>query len=128
MAAATLGAPDPRGRPRLDRAARAGAPHRTLMPIAIITGSGGLIGSESVRHFTSLGFDVVGLENDMRAHFFGPDASTQPVTDRLVAELDGFSSLDVDIRDGEGVMDVFARHGAAIELVVHTAAQPSHDW
>ncbi len=54
-------------------------------PVAIVTGSGGLIGSESVRHFVEQGFDVIGLENDMRARFFGPEASTARTTERLVA-------------------------------------------
>ena len=58
-----------------------------MTPIAIVTGSGGLIGSESVRHFASLGFDVVGIENDMRARFFGPDASTSHNTARLLEVL-----------------------------------------
>ena len=99
-----------------------------MNPIAIITGSGGLIGSESVRHFASLGFDVVGIENDMRARFFGPDASTSHNTARLLEEVDGFRSLPLDIRDTDGVTRVFAEHGSRIELVIHTAAQPSHDW
>jgi CDP-paratose 2-epimerase len=98
------------------------------MPIAIVTGSGGLIGSESVRFFVEAGFEVVGLENDMRARFFGPQASTAGVTRRLQSEHDEFTSLDVDIRDADGVMTVFARHAKAIELIVHAAAQPSHDW
>ena len=54
------------------------------MPVAIVTGSGGLIGSESVRHFIEAGYEVIGLENDMRARFFGPDASTESTTDALV--------------------------------------------
>jgi CDP-paratose 2-epimerase len=99
------------------------------MPLAIITGSGGLIGSESVRHFIEAGYDVVGLENDMRASFFGADASTAHTTDTLVERYrDEFSSLEIDIRDADGVARTFAEHAAEIELVIHTAAQPSHDW
>src|SRR5215470_15322420 len=99
------------------------------MPTAIVTGSGGLIGSESVAHFVESGFDVVGLENDMRAQFFGPEASTRHVTDRLLERFPGeFRSLEVDIRDAGAVMRVFAEIGPTLELVVHTAAQPSHDW
>jgi CDP-paratose 2-epimerase len=99
------------------------------MPVAIITGSGGLIGSESVRHFIELGFDVVGLENDMRARFFGEDASTAHTTDALVERYnDEFSSLEIDIRDADGVSRIFAERASEIELVIHTAAQPSHDW
>ncbi|HTD78119.1 MAG TPA: NAD-dependent epimerase/dehydratase family protein, partial [Chloroflexota bacterium] len=98
------------------------------MPIAIVTGSGGLIGSESVRHFAGLGFDVVGIENDMRSRFFGAEASTTPVSEQLVAEVEGFVWERLDIRDRDGIDALFARHGSRIELVVHTAAQPSHDW
>src|SRR3712207_3625460 len=98
------------------------------MPTAIVTGSGGLIGSETVKHFVARGFDVIGLENDLRASFFGPEASTRPNTERLVETLDGFRSLAVDIRDREAVERVFREHARSLELIVHTAAQPSHDW
>lgn len=98
------------------------------MPIAIVTGSGGLIGSESVRYFAEQGFDVIGLDNDMRARFFGPEATTTPTTERLTREVDGFRALDLDIRDADGVARVFAEHAKDVELIVHTAAQPSHDW
>jgi CDP-paratose 2-epimerase len=99
------------------------------MPTAIVTGSGGLIGSESVAYFVAQGFRVVGIDNDMRAYFFGPESTTQPTTDRLAAEWgDAFLPLTLDIRDASAVMDVFARHAGDLELIVHTAAQPSHDW
>jgi CDP-paratose 2-epimerase len=99
------------------------------MPTAIVTGSGGLIGSESVRHFVERGFTVVGLENDMRARFFGDDASTAPTTRRLQQEYpDEFHSVDLDIRDQDGVDRVVREWAPGLELVVHTAAQPSHDW
>jgi CDP-paratose 2-epimerase len=99
------------------------------MPIALVTGSGGLIGSESVRHFAHRGFDVVGIDNDMRAYFFGDEASTEPTTARLTKELGRtFEPLDLDIRDRDGVDQIFAERGSEIELVVHAAAQPSHDW
>ncbi len=98
------------------------------MGIAIITGSGGLIGSESVRFFAEEGFDVIGLENDLRAHFFGAEASTTPTSERLLDEIEGFRWEHLDIRDAEGVSTLFSRHARKIELIVHTAAQPSHDW
>jgi CDP-paratose 2-epimerase len=97
------------------------------VPTAIVTGSGGLIGSESVQHLIEEGYDVIGLENDMRAAFFGSDASTSRTTERLVETYPEFRSLDVDIRDAEGVLRLFERE-KAVELVIHTAAQPSHDW
>jgi CDP-paratose 2-epimerase len=96
--------------------------------LAVVTGSGGLIGSESVAHFVEAGFDVLGVENDMRAEFFGPEASTRAVTERLLRRYREFRSLDLDVRDADGVERLFAEHGRRIELIVHAAAQPSHDW
>jgi CDP-paratose 2-epimerase len=99
------------------------------MPVAIVTGSGGLIGSEAVGHFTAAGFDVVGIENDMRARFFGPESSTSHVTQRLVeAYPSQFRWENTDIRDAGEIDRIFREQGSKIELVVHTAAQPSHDW
>jgi CDP-paratose 2-epimerase len=98
-------------------------------PVAIVTGSGGLIGSEAVRYFAQQGFEVVGIDNDMRAYFFGAAASTAANTERLTAELgDAFHPLRLDIRDRQSVERVLAQHAPRIELIVHTAAQPSHDW
>jgi CDP-paratose 2-epimerase len=71
---------------------------------------------------------VIGIENDMRAYFFGPDASTRPVTEALKRELGSFQSLDVDIRDADAVARVVRDNAARVELVIHAAGQPSHDW
>jgi CDP-paratose 2-epimerase len=98
------------------------------MPLAIVTGSGGLIGSESAAHFVELGYDVVGIENDMRARFFGQAGSTAATTERLEREHPEFRSVNLDIRDREAIDALFARHAGLIELIIHTAAQPSHDW
>jgi CDP-paratose 2-epimerase len=98
------------------------------MDVAIVTGSGGLVGSQTVEHLVEAGYRVIGLENDMRARFFGASASTRPVSNRLVDRFDEFSSLDVDIRDADAVRRVFADNGGRIGIVVHAAAQPSHDW
>jgi CDP-paratose 2-epimerase len=95
----------------------------------IVTGAGGLIGSESVRHFAAAGHTVVGIENDMRARFFGPSASTAHMTQRLREEFpDNFRWVELDIRDNDGIDRLFAELKADLELIVHTAAQPSHDW
>src|SRR5690349_142746 len=96
--------------------------------VAIVTGSGGLIGSEAVRHLVAQGLDVVGIENDMRSRFFGPEASTSAVTEELVSTLDSFRSQEIDIRDTDSIARLFAEHAGSIEVVIHTAAQPSHDW
>src|SRR5680860_560942 len=97
------------------------------MPVAIVTGSGGLIGSEAVGHFVGEGFDVVGIENDMRAQFFGPESSTSHVTERLVAEHPEFRVENADIRDTEAVERIF-RDAGQVELVIHTAAQSCEGW
>jgi CDP-paratose 2-epimerase len=98
------------------------------MGIAIVTGSGGLVGSESVRHLVQAGWDVLGIENDMRARFFGPDASTARTTEELVSTYPEFRTLDLDVRDADGIDRLFADNSKRLELIIHTAAQPSHDW
>jgi CDP-paratose 2-epimerase len=110
--------------------AGAGSSRKELstIAIAIVTGSGGLIGSESVRRFSERGYDVVGIENDMRARFFGVDASTAWMTEALEREFDSFRSVPIDIRDDEGVRALIECHCRDVELIIHTAAQPSHDW
>ena len=99
------------------------------MSVAIITGSAGLIGSEASRHFAGLGLDVVGIDNDMRSRFFGPEASTRRQRERLRKELrPWYRHVDADIRDADAMDAVFAEYGKHVSLVVHTAARPSHDW
>jgi CDP-paratose 2-epimerase len=98
------------------------------MSIALVTGSCGLIGSESCRRFHHEGLDVVGIDNDMRAAFFGPEATTLPVRRELERELNGYRHFDVDIRARAELDQIFQAYGKSIAIVVHTAAQPSHDW
>lgn len=93
---------------------------------ALITGSGGLIGSEAVKYFCDLGFDVIGIDNDMRRYFFGEDASTKRTVERLQEQLPSFRQIDCDIRDERKVEEAF-EYGP-FDLILHTAAQPSHDW
>jgi CDP-paratose 2-epimerase len=96
--------------------------------LAIVTGSAGLIGSETVRLFHDRGFIVVGVDNDLRATFFGPEASTRSNRDSLVESLAHYQHEDVDIRNREDVEKLFLEHKGKISVVIHTAAQPSHDW
>jgi CDP-paratose 2-epimerase len=91
----------------------------------LVTGSAGLIGSEAVEFFDGLGFDVEGVDNNMRADFFGPGGDTTWNRQRLEATCARYTHHDVDIRDREGVEQLF--RGAGIDLVIHAAAQPSHD-
>ena len=98
------------------------------MSIAIITGSAGLIGSEASRHFAAKGMQVVGIDNDLRSVFFGDEASTAHMREHLSTTLKGYSHHSVDVRDRDTIFRIFEKYGSAITLVVHTAAQPSHDW
>jgi CDP-paratose 2-epimerase len=98
------------------------------MAIALVTGSAGLIGSETCKRFSSVGFDVVGIDNDMRAYFFGEDASTDRTLKKLEKTLPNYRHLPIDIRDQLAVEKAFKNIGKEVSAVVHTAAQPSHDW
>jgi CDP-paratose 2-epimerase len=99
------------------------------MSVAVVTGSAGLIGSQAALHFAGLGLDVVGIDNDMRRVFFGDDSSTAWMARELSASLgDRYRHVALDIRDREGVAGLFAEYGTDIGIVIHAAAQPSHDW
>jgi CDP-paratose 2-epimerase len=98
------------------------------MSIVLVTGSGGLIGSESCKFFQAKGWDVVGVDNDMRAYFFGKDASTNWNVEGLKRDLKGYTHYTADIRDEGAINKVFEKYGKSISAVIHTAAQPSHDW
>src|SRR5215471_373754 len=92
---------------------------------ALVTGSGGLIGSECVRLFASEGWQVAGVDNDMRQQFFGAAGTTRPVVEDLVRSLPNYRHHDLDIRDRQRVRDLFQSERP--DLIIHTAAQPSHD-
>ncbi|MFV0258736.1 MAG: NAD-dependent epimerase/dehydratase family protein [Acidimicrobiales bacterium] len=97
------------------------------METAIVTGSGGLIGAQAVRFFSQTFDRVIGIDNDMRAYFFGPEASTRWAVEQH-ASLDAYRHVAADIRDRDAIDRLFAEYSSDITLVVHTAAQPSHDW
>jgi CDP-paratose 2-epimerase len=94
----------------------------------IVTGSAGLIGSEAVKRFAKDGARLVGIDNDMRAQFFGAEASTKKIRDDLVANIREYQHHDLDIRDASAVMELFKGERGTIDAIVHTASQPSHDW
>jgi CDP-paratose 2-epimerase len=99
------------------------------MSVAIVTGSSGLIGSETVDYFCKLGFDVVGIDNDMRRVFFGDEASTEWSRKCLEQRFPSkYRHYAADIRDHEAINKIFQEYAHDTTLVVHTAAQPSHDW
>lgn len=99
------------------------------MSVAIVTGSAGLIGSETVKFFAEKGFDVVGIDNNLRKTFFGEDASTEWNRKRLEDTLNKrYTHYDADIRDHEAINKIYKRYGTDIKAIIHCAAQPSHDW
>jgi CDP-paratose 2-epimerase len=93
-----------------------------------VTGSAGLVGASAVQFLATQGLDVVGIDNDMRRYFFGDGASTRWNREKLERSVRNYAHLDIDVRDWEGVQTIFRNCGREIALVVHAAAQPSHDW
>src|SRR5689334_4876798 len=98
------------------------------MSLVVVTGSSGLVGSEVARLFHTKGMDVLGIDNDLRASFFGGDGSTDWNRKKLESELPRYTHHSIDIRDQEAVFRLFRQAGRGIVAVIHTAAQPSHDW
>ena len=98
------------------------------MSIVIITGSNGLIGSEAVNFFCDKGFDVIGIDNNSRRTFFGQDASTNKIKNKIIKRNKNFKYLDLDIRNLNGLEKIFQRYKKKINLIIHCAAQPSHDY
>ena len=97
------------------------------MSVAIVTGSAGLIGSEASGFLHEKGLDVVGIDNDMRRYFFGAAASTASKAEQMTRQFARYTHEPLDIRDRSAIDALFKRYGGEIELVVHAAAQPSHD-
>src|ERR1700687_611797 len=95
------------------------------MKRALVTGSSGLIGSEAVAHFDRQGWQVTGIDNNMRADFFGPQGDTSWNLSRLKEQCKHFQHTDLDIRNREGVAKIIK--DLRPDLIIHTAAQPSHD-
>jgi CDP-paratose 2-epimerase len=99
------------------------------MKFALITGCSGLIGSQSVSFFIEKGFNIIGVDNHMREYFFGEDSSTKTTTDNLKKDFkEKFIHYNSDIRDYNSMEDIFKKYSNQIEIIIHTAAQPSHDW
>ena len=95
--------------------------------IVLVTGSDGLVGSESVKFFSKKGFFVVGIDNNSRKKFFGEEASTLKNRKILKSTISNYQHINLDITSDK-IKDIFEKYRNQIKLVIHTAAQPSHDW
>src|SRR4051812_45990255 len=98
------------------------------MKTAMITGAAGLIGAEAARFFAEKGFRIIGIDNDLRKYFFGDAASTAWSKAQLQQEIRHYKHCDLDIRDVVGLEKIFSEYGSDVEVIIHAAAQPSHDW
>ncbi len=92
----------------------------------LITGSGGLIGSEAVNFYCEKGFNVIGVDNNMRAYYFGEEGSTKDIVSEHITLYENYKHFETDIRDKQKIEDIFKQF--KFDLIIHTAAQPSHDW
>lgn len=96
------------------------------MKHVLITGSGGLVGSEAVKFFSFNGYNVLGIDNDMRSYFFG--TSTKPVSKHLQETIPNYTHYTIDIRDVKALEELFTQYKDTLDCIIHCAAQPSHDW
>jgi CDP-paratose 2-epimerase len=98
------------------------------MSTAIITGSTGLVGSEAVNFFCDKGFDVIGIDNNLRKFFFGSLASTVEIKKKVLVRNKRYSHNNTDIRNYNGLEKIFKKYNKDISIIIHCAAQPSHDF
>ncbi|MBD1146576.1 NAD-dependent epimerase/dehydratase family protein, partial [Pelagibacterales bacterium SAG-MED28] len=98
------------------------------MNIALITGSCGLVGSESSAFFAQKGFKIIGIDNNIRKFFFGKDGDISWVKKKLKKEIKSYKHYNIDIRNFEALKKIFLKYKKNIKVIIHAAAQPSHDW
>ena len=98
------------------------------MSVVLITGSCGLVGSESVKFFISKGFDVIGIDNNSRLKFFGKDGDINWVKKNLIKSYKNYNHKNLDICNYHNLEKIFLKYKKSISLIIHSAAQPSHDW
>ena len=98
------------------------------MSIAIITGSNGLVGAEATNFFCDKGFDVFGIDNNLRNFFFGRDGSTNWIKKKLKKRNKKYKHFTIDIRNYAGLEKIFKKYNKNISIIIHCAAQPSHDY
>ena len=98
------------------------------MKIALITGSCGLVGSESAIFFSKRKFKIIGIDNNFRKFFFGKDGDISWIKTKLKKEIKNYEHYNTDIRKFKKLEKVFKKYRNKINLIIHAAAQPSHDW
>ena len=98
------------------------------MSVALITGSCGLVGSESALFFSKKGFEIIGIDNNSRRLFFGKDGDISWVKSKLKKEIKNYYHFNTDIRDYNSLEKIFRKYKKNINIIIHSAAQPSHDW
>ena len=98
------------------------------MKIALITGSCGLVGSESAIFFSKKGFKIIGIDNNARKFFFGKDGDITWIKNKLKSNLKNYSHFNTDIRNFKSLKKIFKKYKKYIKVIIHAAAQPSHDW
>ena len=98
------------------------------MSIALITGSNGLVGSESVKFFSNKGFNILGIDNNLREFFFGKDGSTQWIKNKIKKQIKNYFHYNTDIRSYKNLEKIFKKYKKNISIIIHCAAQPSHDY
>ena len=98
------------------------------MRTVLITGSNGLIGSAAVSFFAKKAQRIIGIDNNMRKHFFGDNGDTKWNEKNLKNKFKNFVSHNIDIRNFKDLKTIFKKYNSDIDLIIHAAAQPSHDW
>ena len=98
------------------------------MSLILITGSCGLVGSEAVNFFSKKGFEIIGIDNNSRRFFFGKDGDISWIKNRIIKEHKNYYHYNVDIRNFQALKKIFKKYKKNIKLIIHAAAQPSHDW
>ncbi len=98
------------------------------MAVVLITGSCGLVGSESSEFFSRKGFEILVIDNNSRRNFFGKDGDINWVKNRLKKNLKNYKHFNLDITNYKDLEKIFRKYKKNIKLVIHSAAQPSHDW
>ena len=98
------------------------------MSVVLVTGSSGLIGSEAIKYYAAKKYDVIGIDNNLRKTFFGGDACTNWNKLELIKTIKNYVHYDIDIRSNEDVESILKKYSKDISIIIHAAAQPSHDW